>query len=139
MSSAVRRKKRDVACATAVAAATSVGLSPSPLANIAAKKHMSQAAAAAPEARGLLSGAGQYEELGVGRAARIKRFSLGDGSSGGGSSDALHANDNFLLPVAGTVSACLYSAPVCNLVLRRPSAWCDAHTPASCTHRRHMK
>jgi hypothetical protein len=43
------------------------------------------------------------EEMGVGRQARMKRFSL-DGSSSMGSV-ALHGDEGFLLPVIGTVSA----------------------------------
>ena len=43
------------------------------------------------------------EEMGVGRQARMKRFSL-DGSSSMGSV-ALYGDEGFLLPVIGTVSA----------------------------------
>ena len=43
------------------------------------------------------------EEMGIGRQARMKRFSL-DGSSSMGSV-ALHGDEGFLLPVIGTVSA----------------------------------
>jgi hypothetical protein len=43
------------------------------------------------------------EEMGVGRMARMKRFSI-DGSSSVGSV-ALHGDEGFLLPVIGTVIA----------------------------------
>jgi hypothetical protein len=114
MSSAVRRKKRDVACAATAAAAAAVAPSPSHLAIEGAKKQKPPAASAAPEAHGGHVGDGVYEEMGVGRAARVKRFSLGVDSGGSSSSDAVHVHDNFLLPVAGTVSACLHSVPLSN-------------------------
>jgi hypothetical protein len=44
------------------------------------------------------------EEMGVGRQARMKRFSLDGSSSVGSVCVVLHGDEGFLLPVIGTVS-----------------------------------
>ena len=48
-----------------------------------------------------------FDEMGVGRAARMKRFSAGGGGGAcSSSSDPLQRDEGFLLPVVGTVSIC---------------------------------
>jgi len=46
-----------------------------------------------------------FEEMGVGRAARMRRFAVGGGGGACSSSgcDSLHSDEGFLMPVVGMV------------------------------------
>ena len=100
MSAPIKRQKR-ASSASSAAAASGVK------SQLLASPDSTMPARRLTPAIGLGELDGSYEEMGMGREARAKRFSRESSSS---SSDALHDDNGFLLPVTGTVRS--HNSPI---------------------------